>query len=172
MSPTPLLRATSHALLLGPRAIADVVAVLRGQATRVVAQQRRRAGGTGAAGPSGPGRALAHAGLSVVLWFPALVLLGASILAVVRGLLYGLVDPGPYTEAWGGPTRAGAWTAHALVGLLTLAVAGLGFYGLVALHTRMTRRLLGTGGSGWTIPAALFIGAVTLLLIISWIRQI
>ncbi|MGH3912320.1 MAG: hypothetical protein ACRDTC_02740 [Pseudonocardiaceae bacterium] len=107
-----------------------------------------------------------------MLWFPALVLLGASILAVVRGLLYGLVDRGPYTESWGGPTLAGAWTAHALVALLTLAVAGLGFHGLVALHTGMTRRLLGTGSSGWTIPVALLIGAATLLLIIAWTRQI
>lgn len=103
---------------------------------------------------------------------PGLVLLGLFVLAALRGLLYGLVDDGPYTDSWGGPTLAGAWATHALVALPLLAATGFGVRGLAALHIRMTRRLLGVGGSGWTIPVALLAGAAGLLLVVAWTRQI
>lgn len=162
-------------LLLGPRAVADVVAVLRGRADAAITRQRSLAGmGVGvSAAPKGSGKVLAHALLSLALWLPAVLLLGVFILALIRGLLYGLFVGGPYTDAWGGPTRAGAWAAHAVVALPLLGVVGVGALGLAALHTRVTHRLLGAGGSRWPIPVALLAGTVALLLVLLvWPKQL
>lgn len=118
------------------------------------------------------GRPLTHAALSLALWVPALILLGVFLLAVLRGLFYGLVDDGPYDNSWGGPTRGGAWAMHALVALPLFAAVALGVRGLAALHIRVTRRLVGGSGSGWAIPVALLIAAAGVLLVVAWSRQI
>ena len=39
------------------------------------------------------------------------------VLALVRGVLYPLVAADDYENSWGGPTLAGAWAVHALLGL-------------------------------------------------------
>ncbi|MGQ0772918.1 MAG: hypothetical protein ACT4NY_00610 [Pseudonocardiales bacterium] len=80
-----LLRSADHVLLLGPRAVADGVAVL-------------------------------------------------------RGLLYGLVDRGPYTDSQGGPTLAGAWAVrHGPVLLVSAWPAGRSRRGTVQTWTLPAR---------------------------------
>lgn len=123
-------------------------------------------------GRGGGVRVLAYVLMSLVLWIPAVVLLGAFVLALLRGLLYGLVVDGPYTNAWGGPTLAGAWAMHALAALPLLTTIALGVIGLAALHAGVSRRLIGTGGSGWTVVVAALVGAAGLLVVIAWSRQI
>src|SRR4051794_24904367 len=66
-----------------------------------------------------PGRAL----ISLLLGLVALVPLALEVNSVARGVLYGIVDRGPYDNAWGGPSRAGAWIVHLLI---SIPVAGVG----------------------------------------------
>ncbi|MEU8215937.1 hypothetical protein AB0C47_09240 [Micromonospora taraxaci] len=115
---------------------------------------------------------LGHAMLSLLVGAVALLPLGVELLAVLRGALYGLVDPGPYVGAWGGPTRAGAWLVHFLVGL-PLAAAGLAaLIGIAAVHQRLTRRLDGERSPLWLLPTVLLMALAGTLLFVGWTRQI
>jgi hypothetical protein len=115
---------------------------------------------------------LGHALLSLLVGAVALLPLGVELLMVLRGVLYGIVDPGPYTNSWGGPTRAGAWLAHFLVGL-PLAAAGLAaLIGIAAVHQRLTRRLDGERSPLWLLPTVLLMAVAGALLFVAWTRQI
>ncbi|MET8279726.1 hypothetical protein [Micromonospora sp. NPDC005174] len=148
---------------------------------RDAAVERWRALRTGllAAPPAGaPGRrpgtlaVLGHALLSLLLGLVALLPLGVEVLMVLRGVLYGLVDPGPYDHSWGGPSRGGAWLAHFLVGL-PLAAGGLAaLIGIAAVHQRLTRRLDGERSPAWLLPTTLLIAAAGAVLFVAWTHQI
>ena len=69
-----------------------------------------------AGGRPPPARGLAHAGMGIVLGTLSLLPVGLEVFFVVLGVLYGVIDQGPYGSAWGGPTRAGAWLAHFGIG--------------------------------------------------------
>ncbi|WP_410822359.1 hypothetical protein [Micromonospora sp. 050-3] len=115
---------------------------------------------------------LGHALLSLLVGAVALLPLGVELLVVLRGVLYGLVDSGPYVGAWGGPTRAGAWLAHFLIGL-PMAAAGLAaLIGIAAVHQRLTRRLDGERGPLWLLPTVLLMALAGALLFVGWTRQI
>ncbi|MFF2084119.1 hypothetical protein ACFVVM_10100 [Nocardia sp. NPDC058176] len=107
------------------------------------------------------------AGVGLLCWF--LVLLSALVL--VRGLAYPL-GSGGYENAWGGPTLAGAWAVHAVLGLL-IAPA---FLGLVALFGRLqlhlTRAVLGRDGSWWPVPVAVVFAALGAVFFAAWTHQI
>ena len=141
-------------------------------AARLSSRWQRRVG-AGQPGPL-PGRALPAAAASVglLLGLVAIIPLGILALFVARGVLYGWVDPGPYDTSWGGPTRAGAWAAHFLVGLSLVPASVAALIGLAALHRRWTARLSGARGGAWILPAVLLICAAAALFLIGWVRQI
>lgn len=172
-------RSLAYCAALVPVAVIALVAAPLGRADAAAARWRAlRTGLLGAPPVAGPGRrpglvaVTGHALLSLLLGVTALVPLGVELLMVLRGVLYGIVDPGPYTNSWGGPTRAGAWLAHFLVGL-PLAAAGLAaLVGIAAVHQRLTRGLDGVRPAPWLIPVTLLIAAAGALLFVAWTHQI
>ncbi|WFF01821.1 hypothetical protein [Micromonospora sp. WMMD964] len=115
---------------------------------------------------------LGHAGLSLLVGAVALLPIGVEVLMVLRGVLYGVVDPGPYDDSWGGPSRGGAWLAHFLVGL-PLAAAGLAaLIGIAAVHQRLTGRLDGERSPFWLLPTVLLMAVAGALLFVAWTHQI
>ncbi|MEU7676324.1 hypothetical protein AB0C42_16115 [Micromonospora taraxaci] len=115
---------------------------------------------------------LGHAGLSLLVGAVALLPIGVEVLMVLRGVLYGVVDPGPYDNSWGGPSRGGAWLAHFLVGL-PLAAAGLAaLIGIAAVHQRLTGRLDGERSPLWLLPTVLLMAVAGALLFVAWTHQI
>jgi hypothetical protein len=113
-----------------------------------------------------------HAVISALLGAVAILPLGVLVLVVLRGMFYGLVDPGPYDTSWGGPTRAGAWTAHFLIGLPMAAAAVLVLIGIATVHARLTRSLLTGRRPGWAMPVALLVPVPAVLFFVAWLHQI
>ncbi|MET8120183.1 hypothetical protein [Micromonospora sp. NPDC005189] len=120
----------------------------------------------------GPAAVLGHALLSLLLGAVALLPLGVQVLLVLRGVLYGVVDRGPYDDSWGGPTMAGAWLAHFLVGLPIAAFGLAALIGIAAVHQRLTRSLDGERRPAWLIPTALLLALAGALLFVAWTHQI
>lgn len=101
-----------------------------------------------------------------------LLLIALIVLMVVRGPLYGLVDAGPYDDAWGGPSRSGAWLVHAALAVpIGLVAAGL----LVAVE-RLRRRLVQQDRdeptAWWVRPAALAAVALAAVFVVLWLQQL
>ncbi|MEV5834680.1 hypothetical protein [Nocardia sp. NPDC052112] len=117
-------------------------------------------------------RATAHSVLAGVLgvltWFLAFL----AAIAAVRGIGYPLIADNDLEHSWGGPTLAGAWAVHALLGVGLLPAWGLVLAGLGAVQVRLTRRLLGRYGPWWPIPVSLLLAAGGVLLFIAWLRQV
>ncbi|MGC4866778.1 hypothetical protein ACLQ3B_15245 [Micromonospora sp. DT53] len=172
-------RSLAYCATLVPVAVLALVTAPLGGAGAAVARWRAlRTGLLGMPPTAVPGRrpgtvaVLGHALLSVLVGAVALLPLGVELLVVLRGVLYGLVDSGPYVGAWGGPTRAGAWLAHFLIGL-PMAAAGLAaLIGIAAVHQRLTRRLDGERGPVWLYPTVLLMAVAGALLFVGWTRQI
>ncbi|GAA2125479.1 hypothetical protein GCM10009759_77560 [Kitasatospora saccharophila] len=118
-------------------------------------------------------RTLLHAAVGLPLGALALVAVGVEVLLVLRGLLYGFVEPGPYDHSWGGPSLAGAWLAHAAISL-PFAAAALGLLWLVAeLDTRLGAHLLrGERPGAWAWPAALAACAGGAVFVVAWVHQL
>ena len=103
---------------------------------------------------------------------PWVIVMGASVLSVVRGAFYGFVDDGPYDDAWGGPTRAGAWLAHFGIGLVVLCCAAVVLIGLGALRVRLERPAYGENAPRWAVAIAIFLLVFSIYLLGAWIAQI
>jgi hypothetical protein len=101
------LRDIVQGAVLLPRGVAAASAALIGRTE--MAGRRLRAGTC----PPGNGRVLLGPLWSVLLGAVVALAVGLEVLFVAWGVLYGLVDPGPYNNSWGGPSRVGAWLAHA-----------------------------------------------------------
>ncbi|MFC0507418.1 hypothetical protein [Micromonospora costi] len=171
-------RSLAYAALLLPVALATLPPLLVGRTGTVVAMWRglraRVLGVPSVAAPRRPGvlAVTGHTLLSLLLGVAALPPLGVQLLMVLRGALYGLVEPGPYDTAWGGPTLAGAWLVHFLVAVPT-SVAGLALLiAIAALHRRFTAALDGERQRVWALAAALLIGAAMGLFVVAWLQQI
>ncbi|GAA2793444.1 hypothetical protein RMN57_20625 [Kitasatospora sp. CM 4170] len=120
----------------------------------------------------GAARLLAHGLLAVPLGLLTLIPIGAEVLFVLRGVLYPLVQPGPYTNAWGGPSTAGAWLAHFGVGLPT-AAAGLGVLWLLhRLHARLAGGMWGRRVGAWPVVATAAALGAGALLVNAWLHQL
>jgi hypothetical protein len=121
-----------------------------------------------------PGRArsLLYSLLTALLGLVALVPVGITLLVVVRGLLYGFVDRGPYDDSWGGPSLTGAWLTHVAVGVPLVAAAALMLWLLARLHRRVVAHLDGTRPSWWVVPVTVLVGGVGLFVVVAWTRQI
>ncbi|MCZ7378066.1 hypothetical protein [Micromonospora sp. WMMC250] len=172
-------RSLAYCATLLPVAVFTLVTVPLGGAGPAVARWRGLRTGLLDMPPTAvpgrrPGRiaVLGHALLSLLVGAVAVLPLGVEVLMVLRGMLYGLVDPGPYDNSWGGPTRAGAWVAHFLVGL-PLAAAGLAaLVGIALVHQRLTRSLDGERSPRWLLPTLLLMAAAGTALFVAWTHQI
>ncbi|MEU4219714.1 hypothetical protein [Actinoplanes sp. NPDC026623] len=123
-------------------------------------------------GRPGPAKILGHAAASVLLGAAALPALGMMVLFVLRGVLYGIVDQGPYTTSWGGPSRAGAWIVHFLVGVPMAVAALAALAGIAAVHQRLTRSLDGPRPAGWVIAVTLLVPLLATVLVVLWTHQL
>ncbi|RZT81457.1 hypothetical protein EV382_4736 [Micromonospora violae] len=172
-------RSLAYCATLIPVAVLALVTTPLGGAGAAVARWRAlRTGLLGMPPTAVPDRrpgavaVLGHAVLSLLVGLVALLPLGVELLMVLRGVLYGVVESGPYDNAWGGPTLAGAWLAHFLIGL-PIAAAGLAaLIGIAAVHQRLTRRLDGERGPLWLFPTVLLMALAATLLFIAWTHQI
>jgi hypothetical protein len=159
---TPWRRTPWYALTLLPRSVVTTVrAVTTARAVttpRDVGRGRRREVLIGMLG----------VGLGVWAWFVAfLVAVGFA-----RGPLYGLVVPGPYDDAWGGPSLAGAWAVHAAV-WVGVAVVALGmWWAVVALSDRVGAHLRGERRAAWSVSVASVLLAAAAVFVWLWSRQV
>jgi len=126
----------------------------------------------GKSGTGGPGAVGLHAVASLLLGAAALVPLGFQLLFVFRSVLYGFVDHGPYDTSWGGPTRAGAWIAHFLIGIPISAAGLAALVGIAALHQRLTAALDGQPRPRWLLPVTVVVGGLATGFVVAWSRQI
>lgn len=169
-------RRVGYAAALLPASVATVGAVVVGRLNRARAWWAR-AGEQGSAtqtssGGPGAARLLGHALLCVPLGLLALIPVGIEILCVLRGVLYPLVDRGPYNHSWGGPSVGGAWLAHFGVAV-PFGAAGVGALWLLGcLHSRLAGWIWGRKvGLGPVIATtAASVGGV--VLVIAWIHQL
>jgi hypothetical protein len=143
-----------HAAVLLPASLAEFAATLAG-------------------GRSPRARRLLHSGMGILLGTLSLLPVGLEVFFVARGVLYGVVDQGPYDNAWGGPTRAGAWLAHFGIGLL-FAAAGLALLWCIAqLHRKLGARWLrGERTGAWVVPTAVLAAAAGVVLVLAWLHQV
>jgi hypothetical protein len=126
-----------HTASAGRQAAADIV-----HAAALLPVSLAEFAATLARGRPRRARRLAHAAMGIFWGTLSLLPVGLEVFFVVRGVLYGVVDRGPYDNAWGGPTRAGAWLAHFGLGLL-FAAAGLALlWGIAQVHRRLGARWL------------------------------
>jgi len=170
-------RSALYCALLIPVGTAALFAVLAGRAGVAVSWWRRlrtrllRVAPAPIARPR-PAAVLRHAVASILLGAVALVPLGVQVLMMLRGVLYGLVDRGPYDHSWGGPGRAGAWLAHFLVGV-PMSVAGLAaLVGIAAVHQRLSGSLDGARSPRWLAPVTVLVCLAGALFVVAWSRQL
>ena len=115
------------------------------------------------------GYGLLSAVLGLMSWFLMLLV----VTAVVRGPFWGFVDHGPIEPGtWGGPTRAGAWTAHGLIAVPCVVAFLLVLRGIAALQAQLVRPLYGLAARKWVLPATIVLAAASLAFFWSWIEQL
>lgn len=117
------------------------------------------------------GRALPHSVLSGVVGLLAWFLAFLAVLGSIRGLLYPLVG-GEYSNAWGGPTLAGAWAVHALIALVLAPVIVAVIAALGVFQDRLRSRMLDRTGPSWPVPVAVILTIAGALFFVSWLRQV
>ncbi|MEU2236776.1 hypothetical protein [Streptomyces vietnamensis] len=176
VAPARAASRAGYAAALLPASVVTLGAVAAGRADRARAWWARAAGQQSSALSSarqpGTWRLLAHALLCVPLGLLALIPVGIEVLFVLRGVLYGLVDQGPYDHSWGGPSLAGAWVVHFLVAL-PFAAAGLGALWLLGgLHARLAGGMWGRRVGAGPVLALLLSSAAGIALVIAWIHQL
>ncbi|WP_432877677.1 hypothetical protein ACQPYH_29230 [Kribbella sp. CA-245084] len=115
------------------------------------------------------GYGLISAVLGLMSWFLMLLV----VMAVVRGPFWGFVDHGPIEPGtWGGPTRAGAWTAHGLIAVPCIVAFLFALRGIAALQAQLVRPLYGLAARKWVLPATIVLAAGGLAFFWSWIEQL
>ncbi|MFC9392919.1 hypothetical protein ACFTWS_07130 [Streptomyces sp. NPDC057027] len=165
-----------YAAVLLPAALLTLGAVAAGRTDKARAWWARAAEQEAAerSSPRGPGawRLTAHALLCVPLGLLALIPVGIELLFVLRGVLYPLVDHGPYDHSWGGPSMLGAWVVHFLVGV-PFAAAGLGALALLGrLHSRIAGWMWGRKVGVGPVLALLVSSAAGVVFVIAWVHQL
>ncbi|MGQ4600733.1 hypothetical protein [Nocardia sp. R6R-6] len=116
-------------------------------------------------------RSVLHSLLSGVVGVLAWLLVFLGVVAAVRGICYPLVANDNLEDSWGGPTLAGAWVVHAVLGVAVLPVWLLALAGLGVFQVRLICGLLGRNGPQWPAPAAVALAAAAALLVRAWLRQ-
>jgi hypothetical protein len=170
-----VVRRLAYVLGLVPAAAGELVAVaVSGPAGGVDAARRHldcRATAVPTSRVGGP-RVVVHGALGVLVGLLSWWLVWMALVATARGPFYGLVVPGPYDDAWGGPNLVGAWAAHAWVWVATVLVVGLLLEGLGLLHVRLTEHLLGGRRRAWVVPVAVVVAGAAVLLVVAWWHQV
>lgn len=106
--------------------------------------------------------------LSAVLGLASLFVLFLTVLAVVRGPFWGLVEHGPVEPGtWGGPSRAGAWLTHGLLAVPCMIAFLVVLRGIAALQA-----LLVEGTRRWVLPATIVVAGGTLAFFSAWLQQV
>jgi hypothetical protein len=124
--------------------------------------------GHGDVQPTSTAQTFGYGLLSAVLGLASLFVLFLTVLAVVRGPFWGLVDHGPVQPStWGGPSRAGAWLAHGLIALPCVAAFLFVLRGIAALQT-----LLVQGTRRWVLPATIVLAAGACAFFRAWLHQV
>jgi hypothetical protein len=168
-------REVGYASTLLPAGLGAVSAVLGGRPNSALHRWLRvgeRTNPNSEVHVPGRPRLLLYAVLTTLLGVLALIPLGVELLVVLRGVLYGFVDPGPYDHSWGGPSLAGAWLAHIVFALPFAAAAALALRLLAGLHHRMMARLAGSDSDRWVLPISVLLCAGGTALVLAWIQQI
>jgi hypothetical protein len=164
-----------RSVMLLPRSVAALILLTRGRRDRAQAQLLALDGCP--AGPlTGSRRQLVGTAL-LVLPMAVLGLLAAlfATLDEIRVIfLYGLTDGGSIGPGtWGGPTLAGAWTVHAVLGLVLLPVFAGVMFALTRLAALVVRRLRAdVPRRGWILPVALLFDGLAVLFLIAFVRQL
>jgi hypothetical protein len=115
------------------------------------------------------GYGLLSAVLGLMSWFLMLL----AVMAVVRGPFWGFVDHGPVEPGtWGGPTRAGAWTAHGLIAVPCVVAFLFALRGIAVLQAQLVRPLYGLSARKWVLPATIVLAAGGLAFFWSWVEQL
>lgn len=132
-----------------------------------------RAGAQVPAPAASTGRVFGYGLISAVLGLASWFLLMLVVTAVVRGPFWGFVDHGPIEPGtWGGPTRAGAWTAHGLIAVPCVVAFLFALRGIAALQAQLVRPLYGLAVRKWVLPATIVLAAGGLAFFWSWIQQL
>jgi len=142
-------KATAYALIALPLAVVGVVLAAAGRHDTARALQARACralldvdlGQPGAV--TGRGAVLGHALLSVPVNAAVLILtIYFWTVVLVNVACPWRPDTDDLSNAWGGPTLAGAWAVHAAGGLVFLFVAPWIVRGLAQLQAALSRRML------------------------------
>ncbi|TDW21299.1 hypothetical protein [Kribbella kalugense] len=128
---------------------------------------------TAPVGVAGVGRVFGYGLITTVLglasWFVMLLVL----MSVVRGPFWGFVDHGAVEPGtWGGPTRAGAWTAHGLIAVPCVIAFLFALRGIAALQSLLVRPLYGPPSRKWVLPATIVLVVGSLTFFWSWLQQL
>lgn len=97
----------------------------------------------------------------------ALLAVLLSTLNEIRVLLIYPITDDVTDDTWGGPTMAGAWAVHAVLGLVLLPVLIGVMAGIRALATR-----LDAGPGRWVLPAVLVADLITVAFLVAFVRQL
>ncbi|MFG2720949.1 sensor domain-containing protein [Streptomyces sp. NPDC048416] len=170
----------AHLLLALPVGILCLpIALVGGPAGRIQRGLARRLLGVEVAAPGRTVRtgllALAHAIVSVPLNLIALTVSGYFWTVVVMNLGYPLRPGGDPSQAWGGPTMAGAWAVHGIGGGVPfLLVTPWVIRGFTLIQARLVRGFLGADRTGLlkSVGIALSLALVCALLSIPVIHQL
>ncbi|MEV6323970.1 hypothetical protein AB0M45_22670 [Nocardia sp. NPDC051787] len=117
-------------------------------------------------------RSVSHSVLSGAMGLLAWFLAFLAVVAAIRGICYPLIAGDNLEGSWGGPSLAGAWAVHAVLGVGLLPVWLLVSAGLGAFQVRLTRGLLGRNGLWWPAPVAVVLAGGGALLFLAWLRQV
>ncbi|WP_205327346.1 hypothetical protein [Glycomyces sp. YM15] len=157
------------------RLVADAAALPVASVALVLAPNAalpRRVFGIGEGPPPKRASVWGHALIGLGLGLAAWILLGFVVLTFARGALYGLFDRGPYDDAWGGPSLAGAWAVHfATSTVFQLAVLAV-VIGIGALNRRLSASFGGGRNPWWAWLVAVVACAATGLFVVAWSAQI
>ncbi|MCX5382616.1 sensor domain-containing protein [Streptomyces sp. NBC_00083] len=129
------------------------IALVGGPAGRIQRGLARRLLGVEVADPDRGGRtgllALAHAVISLPLNLIALTVSGYFWTVVLMNLAYPLRPGGDPTDAWGGPTMAGAWAVHGIGGGVSfLLITPWVMKGFTVIQARLVKGFLGADRTG------------------------
>jgi hypothetical protein len=142
-------RRTLYALLALPVGVVCVPLSILGGSPAAARLQQGLAGGLLAVRLARPrrrrvdGRVIGHALLSLPLNALSWALTVAVWSFALANIAYPLrPDSDDLSNAWGGPSLAGAWAVHGTAGLALLLLAPWVVNGLTALQGRLARRML------------------------------
>jgi hypothetical protein len=147
-------RQTLYALLALPVGVACVPLSILGGSPTAARLQHALASSLLAVRLDGPRRArvdarvVGHALLSLPVNLLAWALTASLWTLAIINIAYPLrPDSDDLSNAWGGPTLAGAWAVHGIAGLAFLLLAPWIVKGATALQSRLAQRMLGSPAS-------------------------